>query len=117
MIGQLRKTLFLLFLNLKRETIGDRYQWWHTGFHPPALEGRKEVGTGREGGREGGKIAHGRRRSFHFFACLPFILASKFIYPVAAVPDSFMDIRTSFFKLPMWTEESAAFFRVDVEGP
>lgn len=36
-----------------------------------------------------------------FFACLPFILASKFIYSVAAASDTFTDIRTSFFKLPI----------------
>lgn len=57
---------------------------------------------------------HGRRRSSCFFACLPFILASKFIYSVAAASDALADLRTSFFMLSMWPEYSADFLGVKV---
>lgn len=57
---------------------------------------------------------HERRRSFCFFTCLPFILASKLIYSVAAVSDVFTDLRTSFFMLSMWPEYSADLLGVKV---
>lgn len=57
---------------------------------------------------------HGRRRSFCFFTCSPFILASKFIYAVAAASDALADLRTSFFILSVWPEYSADFLGVKV---
>jgi hypothetical protein len=52
-----------------------------------------------------------RKETLHF-CLLVFTLAGKIIYPVAATPYFFTDIRVRFLRLSPWTEEQECSIRI-----